>query len=98
MNKLSVRDLQVRGKRVLVAHPDEFSARRVALEVDVLDRNDLLPFPQSLPEFQRLFPDDRTCAAYLERARWGDGFTCPHCQEAGEPFRIANAARSLGLP
>lgn len=56
--------------------------------MDVLDRNDL-PFPQSLPEFQRLFPDDRTCAAYLERARWGDGFTCPHCQEAGEPFRIA---------
>ena len=42
--------------------------------MDVLDRNDL-PFPQSLPEFQRLFPDDRACAAYLERARWGDGFT-----------------------
>ena len=56
--------------------------------MDVLDRNDL-PFPQSLPEFQRLFPDDRTCAAYLERARWSSGFTCPHCHEAGEPFRIA---------
>src|SRR5208337_1928174 len=56
--------------------------------MDVLDRNDL-PFPQSLPEFQRLFPDDRTCAAYLERARWGGGFICPHCHEAGEPFRIA---------
>ena len=56
--------------------------------MDIHDRNDL-PFPQSLPEFQWLFPDDKTCAAYLERARWGDGFTCPHCQEAGEPFRIA---------
>ena len=55
--------------------------------MDVLDRNDL-PFPQSLPEFQWLFPDDRTCAAYLERARWGDGFTCPHRQEAGEPFAL----------
>ena len=56
--------------------------------MDVLDRNDL-PFPQSLPEFQGLFPDDRACAAYLEKARWGAGFTCPHCQEVGEPFRIA---------
>ena len=41
--------------------------------MDVLDRADL-PFPHSLPEFQRLFPDDAACAAYLEQARWGDGF------------------------
>ena len=40
--------------------------------MDVLDRADL-PFPHSLPEFQRLFPDDAACAAYLEKARWGDG-------------------------
>ena len=39
--------------------------------MDVLDRADL-PFPHSLPEFQRLFPDDAACAAYLEQARWGD--------------------------
>ena len=45
--------------------------------MDVLDRADL-PFPHSLPEFQRLFPDDAACAAYLEQARWGDGFACPH--------------------
>ena len=44
--------------------------------MDVLDRADL-PFPHSLPEFQRLFPDDAACAAYLEKARWGDGFACP---------------------
>ena len=41
--------------------------------MDVLDRADL-PFLHSLPEFQRLFPDDAACAAYLEKARWGDGF------------------------
>ena len=35
-------------------------------------------------EFQRLFPDDAACAAYLEKARWGDGFACPHCGTAGE--------------
>ena len=38
--------------------------------MDVVDRADL-PFPRSLPEFQRLFPDDAACAAYLEKARWG---------------------------
>ena len=47
-------------------------------------------FPRSLPEFQRLFPDDAACAAYLEQARWRDGFVCPHCQAAAEPFRFAN--------
>lgn len=57
--------------------------------VDILARDDL-PFPESLPEFQELFPDDAACAAYLERARWADGFSCPHCGVVGEPFRIAN--------
>lgn len=57
--------------------------------MDVLQRDDL-SFPRSLPEFQRLFPDDAACAAYLEKARWGDGFICPHCHAAREPFRFAN--------
>ena len=57
--------------------------------MDVLDRADH-PFPHSLPEFQRLFPDDAACAAYLEKARWGDGFACPHCGTAGEPFHFEN--------
>jgi hypothetical protein len=37
--------------------------------MDILRRNDLL-FPGSLPEFQRLFPDGKACAAYLEKLRW----------------------------
>ena len=56
--------------------------------IDVLDRGDL-PFPGSLPEFQRLFPNEAACAAYLERARWSDGFICPHCGTPGEPYRYA---------
>lgn len=56
--------------------------------MDVLDRNDL-PSPASLPEFQQLFPGDAACAAYLEKARWSDGFTCSHCGVVCEPFRIA---------
>ena len=56
--------------------------------IDVLERDDL-PFPRSLPEFQRLFPDEAACAAYLERARWGNGFACPRCGTAGEPYRYS---------
>ena len=54
-----------------------------------VDQHSALPFPQSLPEFQQLFPDDAACAEHLEEARWGDSFVCPHCGAAGEPFRIA---------
>src|SRR5512144_2576082 len=36
-------------------------------------------FPRSLIEFQRSFPDERACAAYLARVRWPDGFRCPAC-------------------
>ena len=36
-------------------------------------------FPRSLLEFQRRFPDDAACAAYLIAARWPDGFVCPAC-------------------
>jgi len=57
--------------------------------IDVLERDDFL-FPRSLPGFQRLFPDEAACAAYLERARWGDGFVCDHCGAPGEPYRFAN--------
>jgi hypothetical protein len=46
-----------------------------------------LAFPKSLPQFQRLFPTDDACAAYLEAIRWEHGFACPHCGVAGEPFR-----------
>ncbi len=47
-------------------------------------------FPQSLPEFQRMFPDDAACARYLEAIRWRDGFACSKCGIAAEPFRFAN--------
>jgi len=57
--------------------------------MDVLDHADL-PFPQSLPEFQQIFPHDAACAAYLEKARWEEGFACPHCGVLGHPFRFEN--------
>lgn len=36
-------------------------------------------FPSSIIEFQRQFPDDSACAAYLFKVRWPDGFICPAC-------------------
>jgi transposase-like protein len=46
-------------------------------------------FPTTLPEFQKVFPDDDACAKYLERLRWPQGFSCPKCAAIGEPYRFA---------
>jgi hypothetical protein len=54
-----------------------------------------LPFPKSLPEFQKLFPDDTHCASYMERARWPNGFVCPSCETTGEPGRITTRPHVL---
>jgi hypothetical protein len=45
-------------------------------------------FPTSLPEFQKVFPDDAACADYLEKLRWPKGFVCPDCGWTGEPYRF----------
>ena len=65
--------------------------------MDIHQRDDLA-FPQSLPEFQQLFPDDAACAAYLGRARWPDGFVCPHCGQIAEPFRIVTRPPKAATP
>jgi len=36
-------------------------------------------FPRSVIEFQRRFPDEEACRAYLFASRWPDGFRCPAC-------------------
>ena len=55
----------------------------------IICRSGLRGFPTTLPDFQRVFPDDAACAAYLERLRWPDGFTCPKCKKLDEPYRFA---------
>jgi hypothetical protein len=45
-------------------------------------------FPTSLPEFQRVFPDNAACAAFLESLRWPKGFICGKCSKHGEPYRF----------
>jgi hypothetical protein len=44
-------------------------------------------YPRSRPEFERFFPDEDACAAYLERLSWPDGFVCPACGAVSEPWR-----------
>jgi transposase-like protein len=36
-------------------------------------------FPRSILEFQRQFPDEAACAAWLAAGRWPEGFRCPVC-------------------
>ncbi len=50
-------------------------------------------FPRSLIEFQRRFPDEAACAAYLAAARWPDGFRCPHCGH-GKGWELATKAHT----
>jgi predicted RNA-binding Zn-ribbon protein involved in translation (DUF1610 family) len=34
---------------------------------------------RTLAAFQREFPDEASCAAFLSVRRWPDGFVCPAC-------------------
>jgi transposase-like protein len=52
-------------------------------------------FPDTLLDFQRMFPSETACVAYLEELRWPDGFVCPTCKVAGEPQRIRTRLRVL---
>ena len=43
-------------------------------------------FPTSLGDFQRRYPEEAACAAWLFTARWSAGFRCPACaDEKGWP-------------
>ena len=58
--------------------------------MDLLDCADL-PVPHSLPGIERLFGDGAACAAYLEKARWGDGFALARtAARRDEPFHFEN--------
>jgi transposase-like protein len=38
-----------------------------------------MEFPKNLPDFDRLFPDNEACLAFLEWVRWGKSFGCQKC-------------------
>ena len=39
------------------------------------------PYPRNVADFNRMFPDEGACVAYLAACRWPDGFRCPRCGE-----------------
>src|SRR6266852_4571603 len=43
----------------------------------------LMARARSLTEFQRSFPDEASCAAFLFERRWPGGFVCPVCGHGG---------------
>lgn len=49
-------------------------------------------FPRTVVEFQRRFPSEEACEAYLAECRWPDGFACPRC---GHRKAWTHAARRL---
>jgi hypothetical protein len=44
-----------------------------------------LEFPESLPDFQRIFLGEDACLDYLYDVRWPDGFVCPKCGTTERP-------------
>ena len=51
--------------------------------------------PRSLPDFQRAFPDETACLAYLFAIRFPGGFVCPACGDTREPHRGKNRPQIL---
>ena len=53
--------------------------------------------PRSLPDFQRVFPDEHACVSYMYAKRFPQGFVCPYCGEAestaGPPYTFENRPR-----
>ena len=46
--------------------------------------------PKSLPDFQRVFPNEEACRVYLYAARFPNGFVCPYCRWTGKPYLFRN--------
>ena len=49
----------------------------------------------SMPEFLRQFGTEAQCEAALERARWPEGFRCPHCGQAAHYVLRVGARKSF---
>lgn len=48
-------------------------------------------YPRNWSEFLDWFSSEDACLSYLERLRWPQGFVCPSCGAAGDPYRTSRA-------
>lgn len=46
-------------------------------------------YPRDWNQFFDWFADEEACLSYLEQLRWPEGFVCPQCGEASEPYRAS---------
>jgi len=47
----------------------------------------------SVAEFEKMFPDEDACCAYLVARRWPEGVRCPRCG-AENPHKLLNSTES----
>jgi hypothetical protein len=48
-------------------------------------------YPRNWNEFLDWFGSEEACLGNLERLRWPQGFVCPSCGAAGEPYRSSRS-------
>jgi transposase-like protein len=48
-------------------------------------------YPRNWNEFLDWFATEQACLSYLEKLRWPQGFVCPSCGVAGEPYRSSRS-------
>jgi transposase-like protein len=46
-------------------------------------------YPRTWNEFLDWFATEEACQAFLEKARWPQGFVCPRCGNAGDLYRAS---------
>lgn len=46
-------------------------------------------YPRTFQEFDARFGNEAACREYIRRLRWPEGFVCPHCGAAGEPWEMS---------
>ena len=47
-------------------------------------------YPRTFQEMDDWFRDDAECRKYVYRLRWPNGVVCPHCDLAGEPWKMSD--------
>ena len=48
-----------------------------------------LDYPRTFQEMDEWFRSDAACREYIQRLRWPDGFMCPECGVAGDPWMMS---------
>jgi transposase-like protein len=48
---------------------------------------------KTIHEFNRAFPDEKSCVAYLELVRWNNQPVCPHCASTRKPSRVKSRSK-----